>query len=602
MQNIGATGGASALRARRLKRIWRSTMKKYNFFELSMSILSWATWIAMFGLLLGGYWYAPMNDPDPLRYAIKGATMMRFFSNSPAMIISYIALALLFVANVVNHLIKLRDRDGHNVILQAIVLVYALPYIICLFVIGFPEEIAWYPFSFFLCYVAGGIADILFARFCSLDSEDLDMSSRRRKAHKSHAGRHSFGKTTISVGGSRSKVDDYVIILNNDSGIEHFRNAIMTRIRQDADVDFDHEINYYAICTKSRYDVKKRIHFADSIDVGVDLLASDLNWFYQYVIRLNEGDLFANTRKILSNNNVSLSDIGGAKGKYASIKSEVEASARRELAEKCDFALKRLKMEIGTVLRDETNCTNYTWIGTTYNQITDFMVYLKQLGADSDVVLSKKANIIVSSSQFDYALNDMLKNSFNLFVEHENGRDSDNDDYLDTGEPKRYVIIDSKAGLESLSTTICLYMGDKLDELYPDNTCVGLAQKLPVSVSASQLVTTGNDKYYRHIKVDIHFDKKDINYFRGFCIACNGGSTNGDYFEKGMQFFLAHDVDAVKAYLANILDEGSLIGLRSWDRSKETWDEDTHEGDKPVRFEPGEMTVEVHWEDLPDKL
>lgn len=571
----------------------------YNVFEIILSALSWVALAVMIGVLIGGYWVS--NDS----FAIPGYILLKYWPSHPAMIISLLAIGLMFAANLFNNIIKFVDTDRHNLLFQAIVLVYGVIYLILLFVITFDESIAWYPMSFFISYMIGGICDILFARFYYNSGEGWQRSPR---------GRHHFGfsfRLPHRKKKARNESDDertneksesiqqpqiesgaleFVRFIDSVEGTEIMQDVIKDAIHDDSGVYFDDGISYEVVPTEPRLNKKRRYRFAKYMLVKVAFHDDLWDKFLQYADMINGGDIFMESTDLLYGNGMSARNL--TKDTKIGTKSIAEAISRD--AERYVGALQRFESVVSRALADRlaeyslytppyrvnylASCAN-----SPYYEDTFFMQLKKVQKKVFDI--SNDWRITLDTRELYVCVEQLLKNSFNVFVRKEVNREKEMN--LD-----RFILLDSERCLSRLETHIKKYLGEKIKEV--ERSCEMFADKVKVTITPGKLVNEGGREQYEDIKMKVYFKRVSNAVWGDWCAAFAVTNIGEDSEKLANDFLNKKIAEAFDDFVINhIPRQDYKLGLRPSDTSLEYWIENDDPNSAFMGENSGERPIEL---------
>lgn len=576
------------------------TMKRYNFLEILLSALPWAIWLAMLGVMLGGYWTKFLDEK------LRGYELMAMGCDT-TMIMAFIGLALLFVDNVVNHLLKMGDHDSHNVIFQSIVLVYALPYLITLFVIGYDEDIAWYPFSYFLCYLGAGACDLLFALFYNLSASDYVKGEHRArrtrsyKPHRTHSSRKKKSKLPFPLEpdepkelGTRTAYKG--LFVNTIPAVDLLEKAARKAIEDETYLHLQKKLTLTADCEgEPRLDGKRNIYVCDSLVVSVLLTDDDFDWLAEYVDTKFKGTRFLNkARDVVAASGVDPEEV--ANGKHPKVFDDVMHAIWDDYNERIVSAGAALNRAVASALdeRFRANTSGNDWMA--YCGEKKYMgsraIDLKNARGNANFVFSKSAYAGVTSSFSQEFTSAKIADIALEFLHNYKKRELDR-------TSKKYAILDSNSQLEYLSTFIALYIGDRMHEVHPEISYTPVVD-MPITATAKRPIQEDGVTYYDSIKFDLHFTAADAERFEEFCRDYNNGVKSENYGENGIKFFRKHLVPAVDKFLEILRENGTSLGARPSDKSSPYWAEREPEGKEPTPMSKHfQYSVTAHWTDMP---
>ncbi len=572
-------------------------MKRYNFFEKLLLTLSWGAWLSMLLLMMITNFYDS---------AMSGGSV--------GFVMSIIAMILLLLENGINHYLKFSESDSRNVVFQLAALGYSLIYLVALFLMGFAEDVAWYPLGFLICYFAGGLINILFVlvynRIEAREKRHFSFSRHHRK--KFHFPRLFHKRPKKEAKFSSSNRGDWVSFLNTDAGISSLNDSIQEKIKKDVPVDIGKSLSIFVDSKSEKINQRMKMYFSEEFQVIVTLDESDENWFFEYVKKMKGKKLFEKTKKIFIESGVSI-DFLADPDLYTSdkkIQEKIQNAAEEEFQENCIFALEQLKKNIEDVLKDKLACSSngIMWLG--YSHLCDDYSAMKNIplmqlkkdcanfyrktGKIKDVYISKAAKFEIETKELKEVIDKNISKGFSLFVEMEKAAEERS--LLDANS-RKYYILDSKDGKKHLATSICLYLCDRLEEMNPGKGCLPFAD-LPMRIKASNLISDSRGKCYGTLTFDISFSKKDGEYFESFCQAVCLGYPIEKYEKKGQDFVMKHINKAIEVCLKNVAP--LMVGVRPKDTSSEYWSSLEPKGEEPIRIaNTYRLEVLVHWESIP---
>ncbi len=583
----------------------------YNFFEILLSALSWAIWIALIGILLGGKWYGKESEST-----LTGIMLLKFMPRYSALIISFLAIGLLFAANIFNNIIKFVDTDRHNLLFQSIVLGYGVIYLVLLFVITFDESIAWYPMSFFICYMVGGICDILFARFYNNSGEweprERRYRERRQRVHRIR-NRHQYSSYDDEKKDKKKEREErkaekkrgkqhirqikqgameFAYIIDSRCGAEAMRNVIKDAIHYDSGVEFDEGVLYSVKPFEPRLNKKRRYRYAKYFDVNVGFSEDAWQEFLEYADMINGGNVFMEASQALGESGLPARYLRGkALGGDVAKKAKDIAAIVEKCAKNYDIALSRLKEVVTTFMFNKLGeyTTFSDWRsyylgaggGAAYFDDCSFLQIKKTQKRVFDITTDYHVNVDVSalSNLVEKQKKDILK----LFIEKEQEEEKNR------GQ-ERYIIIDSDRYLARLATHIRKYFDDHIREV--DRDCGFFAKKVMVKMTpnAEHIKTVNGRKVCDLLDIKVYFDGIDRQAYDYLCSACSAAGFRGDSDVAGNEYIVDTLAAAINDLFKDLPTQYYKRAVMPSDASREYWTNDTtseYAGDR------GELPIEI---------
>ncbi len=575
-------------------------MKKYNFFEIAMCTLSWALLAAMVGIFLGGYWYGQL-DSD---VKIKGVTMLIAIPSHPTVITSLIAIGMLLIANVLNHVFKHLNLDSHNIVFEVIVLVYVLIYFIMMFIITYVRTIAWYPMSFWICFAVGAICDILYARFCDLDSEDVEPRQRRQRTRTRARKRFSWkGLPTITRKPKPVKYPkapkakpakeaaagkEYVAFVDNAPGEKRVVDLIKGAILSDANATESADEffaggaqsgYFYATSEYAEINYEKGVWFCKYIGLHYRLEKNDWDWFVKYVRGVNGSKLFESTRRKLEAAGITIGDIKG--GKASAAVKKAQNDLREEFRAAAEEALNRLRSTVWDALMDFADevVNGNGWLGcsdfaTEYANVATTELKFKNRKI-ADMKISKDHRIEIDCDEMFKLISQKAETDefYDLFLDSY-------DDVLAEAQCKRYVIVDNPNFLKSLAR-------DLKDRLTAEMKTSAYGGEFPaagisLTVTAENLTTEFTGEHFGRLIFNVGFIGPDRRKFKDFYTALSQGEDSDRSVKKGEEYIFELIKDQFLIYLGRYYADGYWVAIRPWDTDFEFWSERSSTGRPPI--------------------